>query len=65
MNQSTKDIANLLNCSLDVALRVQDAIDEDNLVDWSEDSAKKINKMVFLVARELNVLSVKNLVSVI
>ena len=64
MNQNTKDIAKMLNCDLAIALQVQDAIDDDNLINWSEDSAKKINKMVFLVARELNVLSVKNLVSV-
>ena len=62
MNQNTKDIARMLNCSLDVALRVQDAIDDDNLIDWSEDSIEVINKVVVLVARNLDIISMKKLV---
>ena len=56
MNQNTKDIAKMLNCDLDVALRIQDAIDEDNLINWSEDSAKYIHNVVMLVARESGLL---------
>jgi hypothetical protein len=62
MNQNTKDIAKMLNCDLDVALQVQDAIDDDNLINWSEDSKEVINKIVVLVARELNVVAMKKLV---
>lgn len=62
MNQNTKDIARMLNCSLDVALRVQDAIDDDNLIDWSEDSIEVINKIVVLVAKNLDIVSIKKLV---
>jgi hypothetical protein len=63
MNQNTVDIAELLNCGLSVALRVQDAIDEDDLIDWSEDSIEVINKIVTLVAKNLEIATIKEVVS--
>jgi hypothetical protein len=58
MNQNTKNIATLLNCDLDIALKVQNAIDDDDLIDWSEDSIEVINKIVVLVARDLSLISI-------
>jgi hypothetical protein len=53
MNQNTKDISVLLNCDLVTALRVQDLIDDADLIDWSEASAVKIHKVVREVAKEM------------
>jgi hypothetical protein len=58
MNQYTKDIAELLNCNLETALRVQDLIDDADLIDWSEASVVKINKVVREVAKEIGLVSV-------
>jgi hypothetical protein len=46
MNSQTKDIAALLKVSLNDALKVQDYIDDNWLLDWSEASQRKINKVV-------------------
>jgi hypothetical protein len=58
MNQYTKNIAELLNCNLETALRVQDLIDDADLIDWSEASVVKINKVVREVAKEIGLVSV-------
>jgi hypothetical protein len=58
MNQYTKDIAELLNCNLETALRVQDLIDDADLIDWSEASVVKINKVVREVAKEIGLVSI-------
>lgn len=58
MNQYTKDIAELLNCDLVTALRVQDFIDDAELIDWSEDTKYKMNKVIREVAREIGLVSV-------
>jgi hypothetical protein len=58
MNQNTKDISVLLNCDLVTALRVQDLIDDAELIDWSEDSKYKMNKVIREVAKEIGLVSV-------
>jgi hypothetical protein len=58
MNQNTKDISVLLNCDLVTALRVQDLIDDAELIDWSEDTKYKINKVIREVAEEIGLVSV-------
>lgn len=58
MNQNTKDISVLLNCDLVTALRVQDLIDDAELIDWSEDTKYKINKVIREVAKEIRLVSV-------
>ena len=58
MNQNTKDISVLLNCDLVTALRVQDLIDDAELIDWSEDTKYKINKVIREVAKEIGLVSV-------
>jgi hypothetical protein len=58
MNQNTKDISVLLNCDLVTALRVQDLIDDAELIDWSEDTKYKINKVICEVAKEIGLVSV-------
>ena len=55
MNLYTKEIAVLLKTDLDTALKVQDYIDENWLLDWSECSQKQFDKVVKSVAKELKV----------
>ncbi len=42
MNQATRDIAVLLDIPLDEAERVQDRIDEEWLLDWSECTEREL-----------------------
>jgi len=42
MNMFTRMIAQKLNISLDQALKIQNFIDDEALINWSEDSASKI-----------------------
>ena len=42
MNMFTRMIAQKLNISLDQALKIQNFIDDEALIKWSEDSASKI-----------------------
>jgi hypothetical protein len=51
MNGWTKDIAAVLNVSLEDALKVQDYIDNNWLIDWSEVSDVKFNRVVKAVAK--------------
>jgi hypothetical protein len=51
MNGWTKDIAETLNVSLEDALKVQDYIDNNWLIDWSEVSDVKFNRVVKAVAK--------------
>lgn len=53
MNGMTKQIAEQLNVSLQDALKVQDYIDNNWLLDWSEDSKRKINNTIKAVAAVL------------
>jgi len=51
MNGVTKDIAELLKISLDEALKIQDYIDDNWLLDWSECSERKFRSTARLVAK--------------
>jgi len=51
MNGVTKDIAELLKVSLAEALKVQDYIDDNWLLDWSECSTRKFTQTVRAVAK--------------
>ena len=51
MNGVTKDIAELLKVSLDEALKVQDYIDNNWLLDWSECSERKFRSTARSVAK--------------
>ena len=42
MNMFTRLIAQKLNVSLDEALKIQNFIDDEALINWSEDSMTKI-----------------------
>lgn len=53
MNSNTKEIASLLNISLDDALKVQNHIDNNWLLDWSECSERKFRSVVKSVAKEV------------
>ena len=46
MNGFTKEIAALLNISIDEALKVQDYIDRNWLLDYSECTQTQFNKVV-------------------
>ena len=46
MNMDTKYIAKYARCSLEDALLIQDKIDRDYMVDWSEASEKHINRAI-------------------
>lgn len=46
MNGYTKDIAALLNVDIETALKIQKTIDEQNLLDYSECSTTRFNKVV-------------------
>lgn len=53
MNGVTREIAALVNVSLEDALKIQDYIDNNWLLDWSECSQRKFNSVVKAVAKEL------------
>lgn len=53
MNSDTREIASLLNVSLEDALKVQKYINENWLLDWSECSQRKFNSVVKAVAVEV------------
>jgi hypothetical protein len=44
MNQATRDIAELLEIDLDEAKQVQDRIDEDWMLDWSECTTQEFQR---------------------
>lgn len=56
MNQNTKDIASYLKVSIEQAMAVQKKINEDWLIDWSEDSDRKIKRVSKEVATELGLI---------
>jgi len=55
MNAMTTHIAKLLKVSLEDAKAIQNQIDNDWLIDWSEASYRKINKVAREVAAELKI----------
>ena len=48
MNHSTTYIAKFAKVSIDEALKIQETIDNEYLVDWSEDTATRINNKIKL-----------------
>ena len=48
MNGDTKYIAKQAKVSIEEALVIQDTIDRNYLVDWSEDSFAKVNRKIKL-----------------
>ena len=46
MNGQTREIAEYLGCSMEEALRVQNAIDKLALLDWSECTRREFGKAV-------------------
>jgi hypothetical protein len=55
MNGETKEIARLLKITLKQAYVIQEYIDNNWLLDWSECSERKFRKVVKEVAKELQV----------
>jgi hypothetical protein len=53
-NIFTVDIAKTLNLPLGEALKVQSFMDENQCVDWSEDSARKIKQETIMAWRVMN-----------
>jgi hypothetical protein len=53
MRASIRDIINAVGCSEEDAKKVEQKIDEDWLVDWSEDSMSKINRAARLAYSQL------------
>jgi hypothetical protein len=51
MNQDTKFIAETLKISLDEALKIQNFIDDEALIDWSEDSHAKVARIARKVVK--------------
>lgn len=51
MNMFTRMIAEKLNISLHQALKIQNFIDDEALINWSEDSAGKIIRTAKLVVK--------------
>ena len=51
MNWDTRFIAENLNISLDEALKIQNFIDDNALIDWSEDSHAKILRVAKSVVK--------------
>lgn len=51
MNGATREIAAMLSISLDDAKKIQDYIDNNWLLDWSECSQRKFNTVVKSVAK--------------
>jgi hypothetical protein len=55
MNGTTKEIASLLNVSLDEAKKIQDYIDEEIDLNYSECSQSQFNKAVKQAVKEMAV----------
>lgn len=53
MNGYTKEIAAMLNISLDEALRIQDYIEEEIGIDYSECTQNQFNKAVRQAVKEM------------
>lgn len=51
MNIFTRMIAEKLNISLDQALKIQNFIDDEALINWTEDSASKIIRIAKSVVK--------------
>ena len=51
MNADTSFIAEKLNITLEEALKIQNFLDDNALIDWSEDSNAKILRMAKLVVK--------------
>jgi hypothetical protein len=51
MNADTRFIAEKLNITLEEALKIQNFLDDNALIDWSEDSNAKILRMAKLVVK--------------
>jgi hypothetical protein len=54
MNADTKAIASLLKITLEQALTIQDYINDNWLLDWSECSERKFNKVARQVWAKLS-----------
>jgi hypothetical protein len=55
MNGTTKEIASLLNISLDEARKVQDYIEEEIGLDYSECSQRQFNNAIKQAVKEMAV----------
>jgi hypothetical protein len=55
MNAETREIARLLKITISEAYSIQEYIDNNWLLDWSECSERKFRKVVREVAKELQV----------
>lgn len=53
MNADTKFIAETLKITLEEALKIQNFIDDEALIDWSEDSASKIARIAKKVKKSV------------
>ena len=53
MNADTKFIAETLKITLEEALKIQNFIDDEALIDWSEDSASKIARIAKQVKKSV------------
>ena len=51
MNADTRFIAEALNITLDEALKIQNFLDDEALIDWSQDGGAKITKLAKLVTK--------------
>jgi hypothetical protein len=51
MNADTRFIAEALNITLDEALKIQNFLDDEALIDWSQDGGAKIIKLAKLVTK--------------
>jgi hypothetical protein len=51
MNADTRFIAKTLNITLEEALKIQNFIDNEALIDWSEDSHAKIARIAKSVVK--------------
>lgn len=54
MNADTRFIAEALNITLDEALKIQNIIDNEALIDWSEDSASKMARIAKQVKKSID-----------
>jgi hypothetical protein len=53
MNADTRFIAETLNITLEEALKIQNFIDDEALIDWSEDSHAKIARIAKQVKKSV------------
>jgi len=54
MNGYTRDIAKFLGIDLDKALKIQNLIDKNDLLDWSECSQRKFEAVVNRISKTIN-----------